>query len=296
MATDEPGNKRPGNKHSHLVPWRTAGSVSEAWITGDEVVRDTGWVFNNEVGDLLTLDQFVASGDAEVKLYMDRFGMRADNPRSQTLLEIGCGIGRMTSAFTREYDFVIGCDVDPAFLERCRQTVAQKGEVSRLRTSQVRDGHILQEGDDAADVVFSYITLQHCSHDDACDLVREAWRVVKPGGRLVLNFRTWVKKDVVLVPAGVLVRAIWRIPVIGKRLTGRRWTTRLGWQANRLGVAEVLELLPDVTDPVIWKHPRRKPTPTPNAQGRNHTTRDLDIANPSHWWFDARKPLALNNQ
>ena len=271
-----------------MVPWRTAGNVSEARVTGDEVVRDTGWVFNNEVGASLTLDQFVASGDQEVGLYMDRFGLSPEQCRSQTVLELGSGIGRMTVALTRNFDRVIACDVDQAFLERCRQTVAQKGEVQRLRTSQVRDGHVIQEPAASVDLVFSYITLQHCSPEDASDLVRESWRVLKPGGRMILNFRTWVKQDIVLVPAGVVVRAMWRLPIVGHRLTGRRWTTRLGWQANRLSVDEVMAIVPDATDVVIWKHPRRNFKSSTLTLRR--TERDLDIANRSHWWLDAQKP------
>ena len=279
--------KKP--RRSHLVPWRTAGSVSEAKVTGDEVVRDTGWVFNNEVGSALTLDQFVASGDSEVALYMARFGIDAEAAASQTILELGSGIGRMTAAFSRSFGKVIACDVDPAFLERCRQTVAQKGDVQRLRTSQVRDGHIIQEPAASADLVFSYITLQHCSPEDAADLVRESWRVLKPGGRMTLNFRTWVAQDIVLVPAGAIVRAVWRLPIVGQRLTGRRWTTRLGWQANRLGLDEVLRIVPDADNIVIWKHPSRSMKSSPALQARR-TDRDLDIANRSHWWIDAQKP------
>ena len=79
---------------------------------------------------------------------------------------------------------------------------------SRLQTVQVVDGHTLEVPDDSADVVFSYITLQHCDHDDALGLLREAFRVVRPGGRVALNFRTWTASDIVLVPAGKLVRAV----------------------------------------------------------------------------------------
>ena len=279
----------PKPRRSHLVPWRTAGNVSEASVTGDEVVRDTGWVFNNEVGDALTLEQFVASGDQEVAMYTERFGIDAEAARGQKVLELGCGIGRMTAALTRNFDRVVACDIDQAFLERCRQTVAQKGDVQKLRTSQVRDGHVIQEPDESVDLVFSYITLQHCSPDDATDLVRECWRVLKPGGRMILNFRTWVKKDVIIVPAGALVRTIWRVPVIGPRLTGRRWTTRLGWQANRLSVDEVMRIVPRAEDIVIWKHPSRSLKSSPALSSRR-TDRDLDIANRSHWWIDAHKP------
>ena len=53
-------------RRSQLIPWKVAGRVSERMATGDDVVRTTGWVFNNETGEQLTLAEFVATGDDEV--------------------------------------------------------------------------------------------------------------------------------------------------------------------------------------------------------------------------------------
>ena len=40
------------------VPWRAAGSSTEQESSADDVVRETGWVFNNR-GDHMTLQEFV---------------------------------------------------------------------------------------------------------------------------------------------------------------------------------------------------------------------------------------------
>ena len=45
-----------------LIPWRAAGTRAEMRRNADEVVRDTGWVFNNQTGSSLTLDEFVKTG------------------------------------------------------------------------------------------------------------------------------------------------------------------------------------------------------------------------------------------
>ena len=42
-------------RRPQLVPWKAAGLVSERQASGDDVVRSTGWVFNNEKGPDLTL-------------------------------------------------------------------------------------------------------------------------------------------------------------------------------------------------------------------------------------------------
>ncbi len=180
-------------RRPQLVPWKAAGQTSERQASGDDVVRTTGWVFNNETGSELTLEQFVATGDSEVPAYLTVFGLREPDAQGRTpdrksIVEIGSGIGRMTCALTREYATVTACDLDAGFLERCIETVGLFGKVDRLRTCHVIDGHTLDLAPNSTDVAFSYITLQHCDPDDALELTSEAVRITKPGGKIVLNF------------------------------------------------------------------------------------------------------------
>ena len=156
------------SRQSPHIAWRTAGRVSDQMANADEVVRETGWVFNNETGDsAASLADFVATGDDEVPAYLEYLGLRTPDDDAKTLVEIGSGIGRMTCAFTREYGSVVACDLDAGFLERCYETVGRFGKVDRLRTVHVADGRTLDLADDSADIAFSYITLQHCRLDDA---------------------------------------------------------------------------------------------------------------------------------
>ena len=256
----------------------------------DEVVRDTGWVFNNETGSKLTLEHFVATGDEEVETYLGRFGWDS-LPPTHSLLEIGSGIGRMTAGFTRHFRHVTATDVDAAFLERCRETVSRFGDVTTLRTVHIADGSSIQVDDSSVDLVFSYITLQHCKASDALRLTSEAVRVTKPGGWIALNYRTWVAADAVLVPAGIVMRLLWKVPGLGERLSKWRWSTRLGWQANRLDARRVLRMLESqkagLEDVTILHHPGRA-AKNAHFMGDAVRQRDLDVANKSHWWLLAR--------
>ena len=282
-------------RRAQLVPWRVAGGVADENASADAVVRETGWVFNNETGDDLTLGDFVMSGNHEVNSYLRLFGMNELGTEGLSILEIGSGIGRMTSRFTRRFGSVVAADVDAAFLERCRETVARHGEPEKLRTVHVADGHTIDLGDRSVDAVFSYITLQHCAHDDALALTREALRVVKADGTVMLNYRTWVAADVVLRPTGALVRALWKTRVIGPRIARRRWATRLGWQANRVGVDEVLRIVADsgvnCREVLIFRNPRRRnllTNSTMTVAGARPEERALPRANKSHWWLILR--------
>ena len=275
---------------TQFTPWKSAGNRTETSGTADQVVRETGWVFNNETGSELTLADFVRTGDQEVSRYMRQFGFSSESLANKTLLEIGSGIGRMTSAFTRQCFAVVAADVDAAFLERCHETVGKHGQVAKLRTCHVADGSTLRLPDSCVDIAFSYITLQHCQKNDALSLTSEAMRVTRIGGTLLLNYRTWVPADALLVPLGMAMRRLWRVPVVGRRLAVTRWSTRLGWQANRLSPDQVLAhvsahapAVKRLTNVVV--HHSAKKTRTVNTHGVE--VRPMKRVNKSHWWLSA---------
>ena len=70
-------------RRGQFVPWMTAGRVTELQASADEVVQETGWVFNNETGAGLSLEQFVLTGDQEVPAYLTVFGLRRSVERRQ---------------------------------------------------------------------------------------------------------------------------------------------------------------------------------------------------------------------
>ncbi len=271
------------SRRKQHVPWTTAGSASEQQHSADDVVRQTGWVFNNRTGQQLDLQKFVQTGDHETLAYLQAFGLDDAQLSDQSLVEIGSGIGRMTASFTRMFARVVACDLDGAFLERCRETVALYGLPEHLQTSHVADGRTLAIADDTADLTFSYITLQHCQHDDALALAREAVRVTRPGGHIALNFRTWTPKDALLWPVGKVTRALFRVPGLGASLARHRTTARFGWQANRLAPAEVVSALADsLSQPVIVHSPDRA------SFGVDGTTESTYVGvHRSHWWLVA---------
>ncbi len=269
-------------RRSQLVPWKAAGLISEQQSSGDDVVRRTGWVFNNEKGDDLTLEEFVATGDAEVGSYLTVFGLRVPEPETQSIVEIGCGIGRMTCALTREFGQVTACDLDAGFLERCFETVGRFGKVDRLRTSHVADGKTLDLPPNSTDMAFSYITFQHCDPDDALELSSEAVRITKPGGRVVLNYRTRTRADAALIPMSKVVRGLFRVPKFGTWLSQQRVTARIGWQANRLTPDEIIAPLSAQFSKVeVWRNPRS------TIAGRGAETKTFEGINRAHYWIIA---------
>jgi len=152
----------------------------------------------------------------------------------------------------------------------------------------VDDGRTLHLDDRSVDISFSYITLQHCERSDALSLTREAVRVARDGGTVILNYRSWVPVDAVLVPLGMLMRRLWKVPVIGKRLARMRWSTRLGWQANRLSPDEVLDFLyaiPDVERRIATVSIHHSPRLVRRVRREGVAVAPLKRVNRSHWWL-----------
>jgi len=260
----------------------TAGRVTERQTDADEVVRATGWVFNNETGDELTLEQFVATGDQEVAAYLDVFDLRGPDPETKTFVEIGCGIGRMTCALTQEFGKVVACDLDAGFLQRCHETVGRFGKIDHLRTLHVADGRSLSLPANSADTAFSYITLQHCEAGDALALSSEAVRVVKPGGKVLLNYRSKSQVDPLILPLSKVMRSLFKVPGFGGFLSRQRVFARLGWQANRLQPDQIIgPLAPLLRDVEVWRNPKSR------TSGHQAAIREFEGINHNHYWIVA---------
>ncbi len=91
------------------------------------------------------------------------------------LLDVGCGVGMYTRAFSRETSEVFGVEIDQ---ERAREARGHAKAVVQA------SGEQLPFCDRSFDVVFSHEVLEHVSDDRAC--VREMARVTRSGGRVVI--------------------------------------------------------------------------------------------------------------
>ena len=102
-----------------------------------------------------------------------------------TVLEIGCGIGRMTRVLADRADAVLALDVSDEMLERARELNPQLDNVRWL----LGDGESLAVvGDASVDACVSVVVFQHLP-DPAIGLAyaREVGRVLRPGGWAALQ-------------------------------------------------------------------------------------------------------------
>ena len=100
------------------------------------------------------------------------------------LLDVGCNWGRWSLAASRRGYRAIGIDPSLAAIQAAYRV---SRAVSAPADFVVGDGRSLPFPDHSFDVVFSYSVLQHFSKDDARDSIREAARVTRPGGTVMIQ-------------------------------------------------------------------------------------------------------------
>jgi SAM-dependent methyltransferase len=127
---------------------------------------------------------FFRSGEINVaKLVMTdmpRICGPAKSPLDLSMVEIGCGVGRMTRMLARIFADVAALDVSDEMAARARANTADLPNVTVL----LGDGATLQPlASDSYDFVFSFIVFQHIpSFTVIASYCEEAYRVLRPGG------------------------------------------------------------------------------------------------------------------
>lgn len=124
------------------------------------------------------LERFWAQGVHDLEAILSRLGVRVES--TDDVLEIGCGLGRLTRPLAAAASHVWALDVSPEMLARARAQSPQLGNVTWVQG----DGSSLAGIEDASmDACFSHVVFQHIP-DPAVTLgyVREMGRVLSPGG------------------------------------------------------------------------------------------------------------------
>jgi SAM-dependent methyltransferase len=100
------------------------------------------------------------------------------------VIDVGCGSGRLAKPLS-EYltGKYLGFDVVPQLVDYARELVRRPDW-----RFQMAQGLTIPEADEQADMVCFFSVLTHLLHEESFVYLREAKRVLKPGGKIVLSF------------------------------------------------------------------------------------------------------------
>jgi ubiquinone/menaquinone biosynthesis C-methylase UbiE len=117
------------------------------------------------------------------------------DPKEMTVLEIGCGSGRITRALSEIFGQVYAVDISGEMIRQARQSLQDRPNAHVFQNS----GADLSVLDDIrVDFAFSFIVFQHIpSRDVIRSYVREVHRLLRPGGLFKFQVQGGTEIDVV---------------------------------------------------------------------------------------------------
>ena len=131
-----------------------------------------------------TAESFESSGQSDAAM-VARYLRSGD-----VVLNIGCGVGRVERYLAPQVRELWAVDVSGEMLRLARKRLEGLPNV-HLREVGNRDFLASFEAE-RFDLVFSFLVLQHLEKEDAFLYLRDAWRVLKPGGALVTQFPNYL--------------------------------------------------------------------------------------------------------
>jgi len=124
--------------------WDDLASVDPLWaVLAADAKRNGAW----------DLDEFFASGEAEVAAMLATAAQLGLPARRGRALDFGCGVGRLTRALARRFDQTVGVDISVEMIETARRLNAETPNVT------FATGH--EPPAEAFDLVVGNLVLQH---------------------------------------------------------------------------------------------------------------------------------------
>jgi SAM-dependent methyltransferase len=134
-------------------------------------------------------DSFFQSGEDDFNMLvapvLNQIGF---DPAGKSVLELGCGAGRMSRSFAARFRSVVAVDISSEMLKQGQQLTPDASNIVWLQGNGLDLADVPSE---SVDLVFSYLVLQHLPTEQVVSkYVSEIVRVIRPGGAFLFQFNS----------------------------------------------------------------------------------------------------------
>lgn len=138
--------------------------------------ENSKYYINSDYGKGITDEQFVNSGENDYKRLILEDPLI---PLDRTILEIGCGNGRMTEFLARDFNVVLATDISSEMIKEAELRLRNCNNIILMET----DGESIPIYNKSFDVAFSYLVFQHMKTKEMIEKnFDEVYRLLKPDG------------------------------------------------------------------------------------------------------------------
>ena len=170
-----------------FIPTESLERSQQKW--NDLSRKNAKYFVCTSLGENVSDEALRQSGEQDyLKLVKDDeiLNARLGDFKESNVLEVGCGIGRVTEFLARDFKEVFGIDISGEMVTRAKARLHGKGDVYFI----VNDGCHYPFADNAFDFVFSYLVFQHIAEEEAVrQNFREIERTLKPTGVAKIQLR-----------------------------------------------------------------------------------------------------------
>lgn len=132
---------------------------------------------------------FLQTGEEQVERVMEQIAQYDRPVQRSTVLDFGCGVGRLAAAFRRHFRRYVGIDISSSLVARARQLHASLANADFI----VSVNDTLPLASNSCDLVYSWGVLQHVQRRVALSYIAEFVRVMRPGGLAIFNTLHMIK-------------------------------------------------------------------------------------------------------
>lgn len=173
-------------EYGRLVPYSTSFATQYSCETLERILAVKGGTWLKD-----ELDRSEAPGYLQAVI-QHLFG-RFVSFTGKLVLDFGCGCGATSVVLARMGASVVGVDPDGPSVHAARRRLRDVKASGSTSFSHVRETHRLPFPDSVFDVVMCYQVLEHILPSQRRSHVQEMWRVIRPGGHLLVSVpnRLW---------------------------------------------------------------------------------------------------------